>query len=170
MDLSSAGGALIVTILRLLHIVGGLVWVGAAIVMSFYVEPALDRAGADGRRIMRRLYIETSFPSLIPLSALVTTLAGLLLYGMLSYHEALSSGMGLVLTLGALIGLLAFGHGWFAVWRPARRYAASSKSDASEQEALEVKLQRNGRISVWLALVSLVLMAGARYIGPVLSM
>ncbi len=170
MDLSSAGGALIVTILRLLHIVGGLVWVGAAIVMSFYIEPVLAKAGADGRRIARGLYSETSFPSLIPLSALVTTVAGLLLYGMLSYHEALSSGMGLVLTLGALIGLLAFGHGWFAVWRPASQYAAFSELDADEQEALEGKLRTNGRISMWLALVSLALMAGARYIGPVLSM
>ena len=170
MDLSSAGGALIVTILRLLHIVGGLVWVGAAIVMSFYIEPALDRAGADGGRIWRRLYNETSFPSLIPLSALVTTVAGLLLYGRLSYHEALSSSMGLVLTLGALIGLLAFGHGWFAVWRPARLYAASSKSDASEMEGSKDKLRTNGRVSMWLALISLVLMAGARYIGPVLSL
>ena len=108
-----------ITILRLLHIVGGLVWVGAAIVMSFYIEPALEKAGADGSRILRRLFRETSFPRLIPLSALVTTIAGLLLYGMLSYHEAMSSSMGIVLTLGALFGLLAFAHGYFAVWRSA---------------------------------------------------
>lgn len=169
MDLSSTGGALAVTILRLAHIVGGLIWVGAAIVMSFYIEPTLAEAGTEGRSIMRRLYNDTNFARLIPWSALVTTLAGLLLYGMLSYHEALSSSMGVVLTLGALVGLLAFGHGWFAGWRPARGYAATIDAAGDELEELEGKLRRNGRISMWLALVSLVLMAGARYISPVLG-
>ena len=168
MDMSSASGALVVTILRLLHIVGGLVWVGAAIVMSFYIEPALDRAGADGSAIMRRLYRETSFPRLIPISALVTTVAGLLLYGMLSYHETLSSSMGVVLTLGALVGLLAFAHGYFAVWRKADLFVSSGADDSGQAAPID-KLRRNGRISMWLALVSLVLMAGARYISPVLG-
>ena len=45
MDVSSTGGALITTVLRLLHIVGGLIWVGAAIVMTFYVEPATEQSG-----------------------------------------------------------------------------------------------------------------------------
>ena len=45
-----------------------------------------------------------------------------------------------------------------------------SVNGADEQETLEGKLRTNGRISMWLALVSLALMAGARYIGPVLSM
>ena len=169
MDMSSAGGALVVTILRLLHIVGGLVWVGAAIVMSCYIEPALDKAGADGNRIMRRLYSETSFPRLIPISALVTTVAGLLLYGLLSYHEALSSSMGVVLTLGALAGLLAFAHGYFAVWRNTNLYADASNADEGDKAALLDKLRRNGRVSMWLALASLVLMAGARYVSPVLG-
>ena len=52
MDVSTAGGALLITVLRLLHIVGGLIWVGAALVMSFYIEPALERAGAEGSGII----------------------------------------------------------------------------------------------------------------------
>lgn len=28
-------------------------------------------------------------------------------------------------------------------------------------------MRRNGRVSMWLALVSLILMAGARYAGPI---
>ena len=90
----------------------------------------------------------------------------------MSYHEALSSSMGMVLTLGALFGLLAFGHGYFAVWRGAGRFAAmaaNDSADAAAQTQLQDKLRRNGRVSMWLALVSLVLMAGARYISPVLG-
>ncbi len=166
MDLNTAGGAFVITVLRLLHIVGGLVWVGAALVMALYIEPALEQAGEAGNQIIRRLYRETSFPRLIPLSALATTAAGLLLYGLLAYHETLSSGTGLMLNLGALLGLLAFGHGYFAVWRPAGAYAVSSDADT---KALGDKLRRQGRISVCLAMLSLLLMAGARYAGPLLG-
>ncbi len=170
MDVSSTGGALITTVLRLLHIVGGLIWVGAAIVMTFYVEPATEQSGAEGSRFLRKLYGATTFPRLIPLSAIVTTLAGLLLYGMLSYHEAMNSAMGMSITLGALFGLLAFGHGFFALWRSAGQYAtlaSAAEADEGQLQTLEYKLRRNGRISMWLALISLILMAGARYIGPV---
>ena len=66
MDISTASGALIITALRLLHIVAGLIWVGAAIVMSFYIEPSSERAGASGRLFLRALYGGSSFPRLIP--------------------------------------------------------------------------------------------------------
>ncbi|MCE2473636.1 MAG: hypothetical protein J4G18_17395, partial [Anaerolineae bacterium] len=63
-------------------------------------------------------------------------------------------------------------HGFFAVWRPAGRFAKALKSGAADESqlaSLEDNLRRNGRISMWLALASLILMAGARYIGPVLG-
>lgn len=169
-DVSSGGGALLISILRLLHIVGGLLWVGAALLMSWYVEPTAARQGAAGTQFLRAIYRDTNLPRLIPLSALITTVAGLLLYELLSYSDAMSSPMGLVLTAGASFGLLAFLHGFFAVWRPAGRFAGALKAaspDESQLAALEDKLRRNGRISLWLAIVSLILMAGARYIGPV---
>lgn len=166
MDLSTAGGALFITALRLLHIVAGLIWVGAAIMMSFYIEPTSERLGVDGSRFLRALYKGTSYPRLIPLMALVTVVAGLPLYAMGSYHEIMNTGMGLSITAGAFIGLLAFAHGYFAVWRPAADYAALDDGDADRLAILQDKLRRNGRISMWLALVSLLLMAGARYIGP----
>ncbi|MYD09783.1 MAG: hypothetical protein F4X02_07035 [Chloroflexi bacterium] len=172
MDISTAGGALIISALRLLHIVAGLIWVGAAIVMSCYIEPALERAGVGGSPFLRALYGSASFARLIPLSALVTTVAGLLLYGLMSYHEAMSSSMGMAITLGALFGLLAFGHGYFAVWRSVGRFAAMVASETTDETALaqlQDRMRRNGRVSMWLALVSLMLMAGARYIGPVLG-
>ena len=175
MDVSSAAGALAVTVLRLLHIVAGLIWVGAAIVITMFIEPALEKSGPSSARFLRALYSMAGFSKLIPIAAIITTVAGLLLYGMLSYHNTLNSSMGLVLTAGALFGLLAFAHGLFAVWRSAWKYAelvkeAGDEPTGAQQKArqkLEGKLRRNGRVSMWLAVVSLVLMAGARYIGPI---
>ena len=172
MDISTASGALIISLLRLLHIAAGFIWVGAALLMSFYIEPIADSFGAEGGRFLRALHSKTSFPRLIPLSALVTTVAGLLLYGLLSYHEAMSSAMGVILSLGALFGLLAFGHGYFTVWRRSGEYAGLAGMNEADGEALaqlEAKMRRNGRVSFWLALVSLVLMAGARYAGPIFA-
>ncbi|MDE2854063.1 MAG: hypothetical protein OXN88_07825 [Chloroflexota bacterium] len=172
MDISTASGALIISLLRLLHIVAGLIWVGAALLMSFYIEPMAGSSGAEGGRFLRALYSKTHFPRLIPLSALVATIAGLLLYGLLAYHEAMSSAMGVILTLGALFGLLAFGHGYFTVWRRSGHYARlvkAAKADEGTLGQLEDKMRRNGRVSFWLALVSLVLMAGARYAGPIFA-
>lgn len=170
MDISSAGGALVISVLRLSHIVAGMIWVGAAIMMSFYVEPAAQRSGGDGVGFLRALYSKTNFPRMVPGAAIITTLAGLLLYGMMSYHETMHSAMGMSITLGALVGLLAFGHGFFALWRSAGHYGdllTSGAADEADLQALEDKLRRNGRVSMWLALVSLVLMAGARYISPI---
>lgn len=172
MDISTSAGALVISILRLSHIAAGLIWVGAAIMMSFFVEPAAERSGADGARFLRALYGKTKYARMIPLAAIITTLAGLLLYGMMSYHETMNSALGISITLGALFGLLAFGHGFFALWRRAGQYGALAQSGAADEatlQALEDKLRRNGRVSMWLAVVSLVLMAGARYIGPVLG-
>ena len=170
MDVSTAGDALAITVLRLLHIVAGFIWVGAALLISFYLEPTARSSGADGSRFLRTLYRNTNLPRLIPLSALVTTIAGLLLYAMLSYHEAMSSAMGLILTIGALFGLLAFAHGYIAVWRRAGAYRRLLADEGVKADALvgvEDSMRRNGRVSMWLALVSLILMAGARYAGPI---
>lgn len=169
-DVSTASGSLIVTILRTLHIVFGLVWVGAALLMTLYIEPTADRSGAHGRSFLVSLYRFSNFPRLIPAAAVVTTIAGLLLYVMLSYHQAMSNVMGMMITIGAAFGLLAFLHGSFAVWRPAGQFAGQLKADAADESTLaqlDAKIRRNGRISMWLALISLVLMAGARYVGPV---
>ena len=172
MDISNASAALIISVLRLLHIVFGLIWVGAAFSLSYYIEPTAAASAPEGGSFLRALYSGTNFRRLIPLSALITTVAGLLLYGLLSYHEAMSSAMGVILSIGALFGLLAFGHGYFTVWRRAGRYAAavgSEKPHDASLAQLEEKMRRNGRISLWLALVSLILMAGARYAGPIFA-
>ena len=110
MDISSTSGALIISILRLLHIVAGLIWVGAAIMMSFYVEPSAERSGADGAGFLRALYSKTNYARMVPAAAIITTLAGLLLYGMMSYHEAMNSAMGHVNHVGRPV--------WVARLRP----------------------------------------------------
>lgn len=175
-----SGSAVLVTILRVIHIVAGVIWVGAGILLSMYIEPAIEKMGGDGRKFMKTLYTQTPFDKLMPIVALSTTVAGLILYYFVSggfSPDYMRSGQGIVLSIGALFGLLAFGHGAFALGRLNGVYIAKSKeagespTEAQNQELLELeaKLRRHGRISMWLAVIALLGMAGARYVGPILG-
>lgn len=179
MDLSTPGGALIITILRLLHIIAGVIWIGSGILLSMYIEPALQKSGVDTSKFMRALYAKSGLDKLLPAVAIITTLAGVALFWAVTNGFAdvayMRSGQGIVLSLGAVFGLLAFGHGGGALGRMTGKYVALVKEagdnpNAEQQtalSALEAKLVRHGRISMWLGVVAIVLMAGARYVNPI---
>ena len=176
MDLTSTGGIIAITIFRLLHIVAGVIWVGAGVLVSMYLEPALERSGVDTTKFMRALYTRTGYTKLMPAVAITTTVAGVILYWMVtngfSDVDFMRSGKGIVLGIGALIGLLAFGHGGGAMGRMTGQYVemlneAGDDPTGEQQQSLtelEGKLRRHGRISMWLAVAAVVFMAGARYI------
>lgn len=177
MDLSTSGGAILVTILRLIHIISGVLWVGVGVALSMYFEPALSRSGVDVSKVTRALYTKTGFDKLMPIVALLTTGAGLILYWAVSNGfsaDYMRSGQGIVLGIGVVLGLLAFGHGAGALGRMSGKYVALVKdmpdtpTDAQQGEitAMEAKLMRHARISMWLGVGALFFMAGARYVGP----
>jgi|GEM_PF-278638 len=181
-DLSTGGGAIFITIIRLLHIIAGVIWVGAGIMLSMYIDPVLKSSGIDSSKFMRALYTKSGFDKLMPIVAIVTTVAGLILYWMVSDGFAsvdyMRSGQGIVLGIGVVFGLLAFGHGFMALGSQSRKYVKlvneSGDTPTSDQQealtALEAKLMRNGKISMWLGVLALIFMAGARYVNPLLSM
>lgn len=182
MDINTAGGAIFITVFRLLHIIAGVIWVGAGIIISMYFEPALQKSGVDVSKVMRALYTKSGFDKLMPIVSVTTTIAGLVLYWLVSDGFAsvdyMRSGQGIVLSIGAVFGLLAFGHGFAALGGQSRKYAKlieeSGDNPTEEQQkalhALEAKLMLHGKISMWLGVVALVFMAGARYMSPVISM
>lgn len=176
MDLTSTGGIIAITVLRLLHIVAGVIWVGAGVALSMYIEPALEKSGVNTTHFLRALYTRTGFDKLMPIVAVITTVAGIILYGIVSNGfsdvDFMRSGKGIVLGIGALFGLMAFGHGGGALGPMTGKYnklvneAGDNPTEEQQQSLtdLEAKLRRHGRISMWLAVVAVVFMAGARYI------
>ncbi len=177
MEVGSAGWVIVITILRLLHIVAGLIWVGAGIIVSMYFEPALAKSGVDTSKVMQALYTKTSFSKLLPIVSITTTVAGLILFYMVtngfSDVNFMRSGQGIVLSIGALAGLAAFGHGFATLGKYSGQYATlietmgNNPSDDQEKSLheIEVKLSRHGKMSMWMGVVAVVFMAGARYIG-----
>ncbi len=182
MDVSTAGGAVFITVFRLIHIIAGVIWVGAGITLSMYIEPALKASGVDTSKVMRALYTKSGFDKLMPIVAILTTVAGLVLYWVVSDGfssvDYMRSGQGTVLGVGVVFGLLAFGHGFAALGGQSRKYIKLVKEvgddpNSEQQDALhtlEKKLMLHGKISMWLSIIALFFMAGARYMGPLISM
>src|SRR3954464_13427291 len=108
--------SLYITLLRIIHIFGAVTWVGGSIFMASVMGPTVRAAGPDGGRFMMRLASFGQLSRVLTISGILTVLAGLLLYYPTSggFNGAwLSSGHGITLTIGAIIGLLAFVHGIF---------------------------------------------------------
>lgn len=97
-----------VTILRFIHIVSAIFWVGTTLFMLFFLEPVMKRTGQAGSQVMHTLIATTRFPQVIALSGIVTVLVGLVLYWHIyGFDIATMFDYKLPLTLGALAGILA---------------------------------------------------------------
>jgi uncharacterized membrane protein len=96
-------------VLRFLHVFGGVFWVGAALLMNFFVVPAAGAAGEAGQKFVRQLINGTRVSMLMTVSAFVAVIAGLLLYwfdsgGLTS--DWMRAGPGIGFAAGGVFGVL----------------------------------------------------------------
>ena len=102
----------LVLLLRLLHIGGGIFWVGGAFTFFLFVAPSIERlAPRDRNTFLDTLVGQRRFPSVILAAATITIVAGAALYWRISggLHPAFfSSGIGLGFTIGGLAGFVAW--------------------------------------------------------------
>lgn len=163
-------------ILRMIHILSGVVWAGAVIFLTTVLQPAIAGGGPEAGRFMQRLALHRRFRLVMAIAPALTVLSGLVLYGRVSagFQMAwITSGTGISLTIGALATLLTFVV--FSVFQ--RPVAArlqvigaevqrSAGSPTSAQAAEMQALQRRMQVSMWwatlLLTVAVLTMAGAR--------
>ena len=102
----------LVVLLRLLHIGGGIFWVGGAFTFFLFVAPSIESLSPPSRKtFLDALVGQRRFPSVILAAATITIVAGAALYWRSSggLHPAFfSSGVGLGFTIGGLAGLGAW--------------------------------------------------------------
>ena len=98
---------ILVIVLRLIHVLGGVFWVGSALVNAFFLAPAVAATGEAGQKMMGFMITKAHFSVRITVAAILTVLAGLALY----WHDSggLTSGWttsaaGLGFGLGGLSG------------------------------------------------------------------
>ncbi len=168
---------LLIVTLRLLHVVGGAVWVGMMVFMVAFLVPAIADSGPEGGKVMTAVQ-RRGLLTAIPVIALVTILSGLLLYWRVSAGFAaafIRSPTGLTLAVGAAAAVLAFLIG-IAVTRPAMLRAAAlaqraAASAEAERAPLLAEAQRHrtrgiavSRLVVLLLVLATAAMAVARYV------
>jgi uncharacterized membrane protein len=99
----------LLSILYPVHIIAGACWAGAVFLLVFFVDPAVLAAGAAGSAFMQKLMQGTRFPMAMSVSGGLTVLSGFILYWLASDGLSaawITSAHGIVITLGAVAGLL----------------------------------------------------------------
>lgn len=166
---------IIFIVLRLIHILAGIFWVGAAVLMAAFITPAAQAIGPEGGKFMQFLLGKLRLSNAISLSAILTVLAGIALYwrDSVGLQPAwILAPTGFIFTIGAVAGIIAAILGGTVTAPTAARMDALAKEMQSaggppkpEQMARLQKLQmRMGQAGVWGA-VLLVLSAAAMAIA-----
>ena len=170
---------LAIIILRILHILGGIVWVGWGIYLASRAQP-----GTKEFRQYYPMYVRSEKFSnserVFPIASVTTTVAGLLLFVIIYLGNVDSryfgTPQGITLTLGILLGVLAFGDG-IGLGRATSRYMKKLEGlgDSPTDEALNdaisdhTKLQRHVVIHVVLVIITVILMASFENIPATLG-
>ena len=166
-------------ILRIVHIVTGVIWVGSLFVVVVFLQPSAAALGSVGTPFMSELRRRRSV-DVVFIDALFTVIAGSFLYwhdldAYPSFGDWIGSNFGASLTVGALLAISGLGVAAF-VTRPTivrlvslgKQAAESDGTPAPEPAAQIGALQRRlvfaERVSFSLVLLSVVAMASARYL------
>lgn len=164
-----------ILVLRVVHVLGGLFWVGTALFNSFFLMPALTAAGPAAGAVMGGLQRRHLF-TVLPAVALLTILAGLRLLWITSGGFApgyFATGRGATFAASGGAAIVAFVLGMSAA-RPAAvrlgkvRQALAHAEGASARADLEREIRRLERRTVtlgWLLNVLLIVAALGMAIG-----
>lgn len=164
-------------VLRLVHVVGGILWGGGAIAYLFFVKPAAQTLGSSAPEFMRTLVERRKYPMFMQAASGLTILAGAVLFWQTSggFNPVwLKSATGIGFTTGAGAALIAFLAGNVVV-APATRalvrigqeIAAAGKPPAPDQarqlQGLQNRIAAAERITFIMLAIAMVTMATARY-------
>jgi uncharacterized membrane protein len=67
-------------VLRLIHVVGGAFWLGAAVTMFLFLQPTAKATAPEGQRFMLHLLRERRFSEVVLVAATLTAVAGAILF------------------------------------------------------------------------------------------
>jgi uncharacterized membrane protein len=166
-----------VIILRLIHIAAGIFWVGAAVVFFLIIQPSAKELGPEGQKFMGHLGTRKKLPAILMASAVLTVLAGILLYAEVSDGfdvDWITSGPGIGFTVGGVAAIITVTLGLIATKPAADRMGAlgqaiaadggpPSPEQAAEMQRLQARLTSIGWVSLVLLVIAVVTMATARY-------
>jgi uncharacterized membrane protein len=158
-------------LLRAIHIVGGIMWVGGVVLVTLFILPAARATGPAGQPMMQHMMVRARLSVYLIVVANLTLLAGLALYGrnMALTHGAWAhSPMGIGMTIGALSAIAAMAIGMFVTAPTAKKLAAAGAPGGAplgeeERKRLQARLGLFANVVLVLLFIAATLMATARY-------
>jgi uncharacterized membrane protein len=164
-------------VLRVVHIGAAIFWLGSATFLFVFIEPAVKELGPQGGALMQFLTDRKKMPVRIAISAMLTILAGLILYlrdsGGLDV-DWITSPVGLGFTVGGVAAIAAFVLGLTMarplVGRMGELGGAITGSgpptpdQASEMQGIQRRLRNVSITNQILLVVALVAMVSARFL------
>lgn len=165
-------------VLRIVHILAGVFWVGAAFTTILFIQSTAREVGPAAGPFMAHLAGKKRLVDWVLGAAGLTILAGLLMYWRVSGGldpDWIGSAPGISLTIGALSAIAAFSLG-LTIVKPTitatlaigREVAAGGGPPTPEQGAKLQSLQQRsksvGQVIVPLLTVAVIGMAAARYL------
>lgn len=164
-------------VLRIIHIVAGVCWVGGAIVYTLFLEPTAKATAPGSGQFMQYFMVRRRYPVFMAVSSLLTVLAGGLLY----WHSSggfnlnwITSGPGSVYTTGSVVAIVVYFIGLFMLKPRADRLGrlgheigtnggAPTPAQAVELQKLSHEMSLLGRVDLALLAIALLAMSTARY-------
>ena len=166
---------LLIIVLRLIHILAGVFWLGGALMSAFFLSPAIAATGEAGQKFMGYMVTKGHISARLTTASILTVLAGALLYwidsgGLTSAWTTSATGWGF--GIGGIFALIGLGFGMVVGRNIAKmgKIAATAQGKPTQAQVLELQdaqkqMSMASQISTAALIVALVCMATARYWG-----
>jgi uncharacterized membrane protein len=167
----------LIWLLRIIHIVAGVFWVGGTLLMTFFVVPTMSATGEAGQKFVGHLMNNLKLSNRMSAAAGATVLAGLILYGLDARAGAAWSrssfaiglGIGAVFAfIGMIFGIL-IGRTTQAMAQLGAQFQGKPTAEQmSRMQSIQKQQATYSRISVAALILATIFMAIARYLGTAL--
>lgn len=155
----------LLTILRLLHILPGVLWAGWAFALPLFIEPATRAAGPAGGAFMQALTGKTPLVKVMSWAPVLVITSGIWLLWLVSNGldpDWLTTTHGAVLFTGSILGISAFVGGMLFIRPLAMKMGKTT--DPAALIAIRDQMRRNTRIIGIVLALCVTCMAISRYL------
>lgn len=164
-------------VLRLVHILAGIFWVGSIFLLVAFLAPAARASGPDAGRFMQQLMLRQRLSASLVVAMLLTVLSGIAMYARLASatHGAWAGSRpgivfgfgGLAAILGGIVGGMISGptaRKMVALGQEAAEGGGLSPDQQAEMARLQARSAVGSRLTAGLLAVAATAMAVARYL------
>jgi uncharacterized membrane protein len=165
-------------VLRFLHIVAGVLWVGSVFLFVGFIGPSAAQVGPSAGPLLHVAVKERKVVKAITWLGMTTVAAGWLMWfrdaDQIGLNDWVTSSFGIGLTIGAILATVAFFTGYYGVGKNVERMVDLSdqireagRPPSEEQQAriatLGATMKQHGQLDLVLLLLAVTCMATARY-------